>query len=496
MTSFPPDAEAAVDIGFDLDLDPLDPPVGAGPDTGNGPDRSGAAEAVLEPASEPAPALDAAAHVAEARRSIRRLALPMAAGEIVGYVQILTLVALVGRMGGNALYVRSLYMPLSLVFIAVSAALTVTAQVATAISRGRERSEDVFPIVASIVVLWLGIGVVLTVVLSLCAPALASLFAVRADVRGDFVWFLRSMSVVSLLGFGPAVPAAALRGFGHAKHALALSIGAAVTEIGLVAILGKETGLGVKSLPVAAAVSGFAGLVIGLAMLRKVGLWRSGQRPAWLPEVRVHARNIGIPVGLTFAILTVYNIALLWILGPSGPTTVSGLSVALSVQGLAIMPGIVIGSAGAIIMNQQRGAGAQGRLLLTYRAQIQLVAGVFLVLGPAIWLARGPLVGLLTNDPQVAHEAARYLGFVALTYVLQGPVLAALTVLEHIGAGMRAVVLNIVYFGEIIVAGRLVFGATHSSSGLYATITCANVMGVIVVFLAASALRKLSRAES
>ncbi|WP_237773163.1 MATE family efflux transporter [Streptomyces luteocolor] len=428
-----------------------------------------------------------------ARRSLRigRLAVPMVLGEIVGYLTMLILVAMVGRMGGNALYVRSLFLPLGMVFSAINAALAVSTQVACSMSKGKNAPEDVFPLTVSMTKVWVVVGTTLTLLLSFGAPAFASFFDVSDAAYDEFVWFLRWMSVVSLLGFGPALCASALRGFGFARQGLVLTLVSSFVEIGLVAWLGFGTGLGMHSLPIAAAFCAVAGTAAGLWLLRRAGLWRRGQRAPWQPATLGHVRSVGLPVGATLGIISLYSLALVWVLGPFGEATVAGFSTASSVQSLIIMPALVLGSATAIVVNQQRGAGSYTSLVPTYRSGILLSFAVFAVIAVVTFLGRDQIAQVMTGDADAAAVAARYLGIVGLTYAVEGPVLVALTLLEHVGGGGRAVVLNVVYFGGNVVVGRWAVAAVDSPDGLYWTVAVSNLVSAVALVAAAAYMRRL-----
>ncbi|MEU8890065.1 MATE family efflux transporter [Streptomyces sp. NPDC048442] len=429
----------------------------------------------------------------QARGTLRiaRLAGPMVVGEIVGYLTMLILVAMVGRMGSNALYVRSLFLPLGMVFSAVNAALAVSTQVACSLSKGREAREDVFPLTVNMMKVWVVVGTSLTLLLSVGAPLFASLFDVPDAAREEFVWFLRWMSVVSLLGFGPALCASALRGFGFARQGLVLTLVSSFVEIALVAWLGLGTGLGMHSLPIAAAFCAVAGTAAGLWLLRRAGLWWRGQRAPWQSAVLRHVKSVGLPVGATLGIISLYNLALVWVLGPFGAAVVAGFSTASSVQSLIIMPALVLGAATAIIINQERGAGSHANLAPTYRSGILLSFVVFAVIAVVTFFGRDLIAQLMTGESETAAGAARYLGIVGLTYVVEGPVLVALTLLEHIGGGRRAVVLNLVYFGGNVAVGRWAVAVTDSPDGLYWTVAISNLVSTIALVAAAMFVRKL-----
>jgi hypothetical protein len=90
----------------------------------------------------------------------------------------------------------------------------------------------------------------------------------------------------------------------------------------------------------------------------------------------------------------------------------------------------------------------------------------------------------------IGQVTERYLHAVALTYVVQGPVIAALTVMEQIGGGLYAVVLNAVYFAGIVVAAALVTRVFNSPGAVFDTIAVANFAGLSVLVVVVAFVRR------
>ncbi|SDH16478.1 Na+-driven multidrug efflux pump [Sinosporangium album] len=429
-------------------------------------------------------------------RPVSRLALPMALAELVDVLALLAVIALLGRMGSEALYIRSLYHPVALIMLAVTAAFAISNQVAAAISRGQGRPEAVLPVTASMARIWIGTGVALCGAVAVAAPGIAALLDVTPQVRGDFVSFLRWTSFAELSVIGSALGAAALRGFGRVGTATVVVVSVAAVRVGCVAALGLGTGIGIYSVPVASVLSGAVGLALAFVLLRRAGLWQTGQRLPWRGEAVGQLWQIGVPIAGTIGLVAAYNLAVLWILRDFSPLVVSGFSVAVNLQGLVFLPGTVLGTAIAIILNQERGAGQYGRLSRTLRSGLELTVATYLVLALGIWLAADPLAAALTGNPEIASVTSRYMETVGLTYAIQGPVLAALTLLEQIGRGKYALVLNTVYFGVIVLVGMLAVHLTSSAASLYYSIAVCNFLGVSVVVVTVREVRRMSRVES
>ncbi|GAA3440129.1 MATE family efflux transporter [Kutzneria kofuensis] len=427
------------------------------------------------------------------RRALIRLVVPMALAEVVGLLVLVGVTALLGRMGGDALYIRALYMPVASLFLALFIAFDISNQVTAAINRGRGRPQDVAPMAASFARAWLMLGTVLSMVLLYGAPTLAVALRVPPWAFGDFIEFVQWMALAELTYIGVVLCASSLRGFGHTRHAAVVTLLGAVIQFGGVALVGLGGGVGVESVPLFIAVSSAVGLVLGLFLLRRTGLWQRGQRLPWQPEVIVQLRRIGLPVATTQVILFGANFVLLRVLGEFDVSVVSAFSSSSSLQVLLLMPGIVLGSATAIVLNQQRGAGRLAWLPNTLRTGMELTFGVYVLIGVLVWALAGPLGSLMTSSAPVAGQTALYLGTIGLTYVLQGPVLTSLNVMEQLGAGLLAVSLNLFYYAVIVVASVLVVAASHDPMAFYRTVALANLAGIAVLFAVAFVVRRASR---
>jgi Na+-driven multidrug efflux pump len=399
---------------------------------------------------------------------------------------------LMARMSAEALYIRALYVPLVNLFAAVYAGIGISNQVAAAISRGRGRPRDVVPLAASFARVWLAVSVVLAAAVILAAPAIGSAFGVSAGERGLFESFVRWMAPAELTQVGAVLCASSLRGFGKAAAGSAVSLVTAVIQFAGVAVAGLGLHGGIFTVPASIATGSLVGLALGGYLLRRNDLWPAGGLVQWRPEVIGHLLRVGLPVAATQLLLFGGNFGLLWVLGRTGPDVVSGFSAAATLQTLLIMPGIVLGSAIAIVLNQQRGAGKAAWMPAGLSAGMRIGFVLYAVIGLLVWLLRGPIGALMSGDPRVAAVTSAYLGAVGLTYVVQGPVLAALASMEQLGAGFLALALNVFYFVVIVVVGALVvdrFGAV----GVFRGIALTNLVGVSVVVTAFVVVRRMSR---
>lgn len=428
----------------------------------------------------------------QVRRRISGLAGPLFVAGSLNFAAQLGVLAVLGRMGGEAIYVRSLYQPVSLIVLALSVGFAVSNQVAAAISKGAGRPQDVMANAAGLARVWLGLGAALCLVLAVAAPALPGLLDVDAGLRDTFVSFLRWTSAAGLLIAGEELCASSLRGYGYVRQATVLVACTAGVRVGLVAGLGLGTGIGIAAVPVAEAAGAVTGLAMGCALLRRTELWHPAAVRVWRREVLADLRRIGVPIALSFLVISAYNLAAIGVLGDYGENAVAGFTVVATIQNVVLLPGMALGTATAIIINQQRGAGERRRLGTSMRGGIEATVVTYVAIAALVWSLHDPLARLIGGDAGVAVEAGAYLGAVALTYAVQGPVLAALTIMEETGGGFLAIALNAIYFGLIVATGAAAARATGSADGFYAAVAWCNLIGVTVPLVAVRHVRRLA----
>lgn len=399
-------------------------------------------------------------------RRLTSLALPMLAASGLTTLGQVVVLALTGQLGADALYVRSVYMPVAYVFIAVTTGLAVTLQVAVAQAHGRHRAAGTSPErdasawLASVsrigVVVFAALGVVLVAGSGLLSAAVA----VQSQERGLFRVFLAAMTVASTVGMLGELCSAVLRGSGRALTAALIT----ATYVGLniaIVTIGVVTGAGLWVVPVAAGVAGLAEIGLGLVALRRRGLVRWPGRRGPRPGAGRLLLSIGVPVGLTSVVLAVVNVLFLRIVAPAGEAAVSGFAVGYSVQAAVIVPGVGLGSAIAVLMNQALPAGGVPAARLALRRGLVLTAVGYAAVTVLLVVAGGPVAGLLTGSPEATVVTRDFLTIAGPTFGCTGLMLTIMTVLEQTGHGPLAVGLNAFYFAAVLALGQFEIARHH-----------------------------------
>jgi Na+-driven multidrug efflux pump len=402
-------------------------------------------------------------------RRIAGLAAPLVQSNVVLLGAQVAVTGVIGRMGDAALYIRSVYAPVALLLLAVTTGLSVTVQVVVArcVGRGDERAVGANLGSAA------RIGVLLAVVVGGTLAGLSGVLAALVEVppahAGAFRGFLVAMAAANVLGILGELTAAVLRGTGLGTPSAFLT-GCYVT-LNLV-IVTVFSGAGLMIVPVASAVAGAVELAFGLLYLRRRGIRPSG----WRPDVPRLLGPVGVPVGASYFLLFAVNLLLLRIVAPAGETAVAGFSIAYTVQTFVIVPAVGFGSAIAVLTNQRLAAGQEAMTVL--RKGMLLVAGCYAVVTLAVVVLGRSIMGLLTTNPAIVGEAARFMSVVGPTFGCTALMIALVTVLEQIGHGPAAVTLNVSYFAVVITVGEL--GVTGQDVGpLYVTMAVAALGSLV-----------------
>ncbi|MEY9870942.1 Na+-driven multidrug efflux pump [Streptacidiphilus sp. MAP12-33] len=416
------------------------------------------------------------------RKEIADVANPVAFGAVVWVGGQSVVAALLGHLGGDALYVRGLLVPVGLLFVALQEALEVVTQVGTARCLGRG---DVTALRGLCLRLG-GVGLVgcgaVGVAVSLAAPALAALLHVPPGAADDFVAVLSWTALVTALGVPVNVATAMLRGGGRPRAGAALTFVVVCVQIAGVWLFGVHGGLGVFSLPWATGTSVACGAVLGAVLLRGgvrvPGGAESGGPPV---DARALVLGVGLPIAATYVMLSASNFVVEWILTPFGARTVAGYGAAVTVQSVAVVPALALGTAAAVTANRRWSA-----LRAAHRAGLRIALGAYALIALTALLAAEPIGHAMASDGAVAAEVTAFLRIMGPSFLGFGLVLFQLTFLEQTGSGRLAATVNLCYFATTLTVGGLLARTLGDPHALYVVWAAANVLGVPLVTLLTS----------
>jgi Na+-driven multidrug efflux pump len=399
-------------------------------------------------------------------------------------------VAYLGRLGGDALYVRSIYAPIGFLVLAVTEGLVVAAQVSAGIAtRGGRRDDAVRPIPTYLAV---G-GALLTLTAAVFVAGSGSVFSVLDVVpsqRFDVLTFVVAVCITSALSLVPHLGAAVLRGVGRPGVSSVLGVGFTVLSMVGMVILGKTTSLGALTVPVGGLL---AAVVVGIAAV--VSLRRHGL-PALTPSFRRDAIGglwaFGAPVAATFLLLSMVTFGYLWVLRDAGTAEIAGFSLGQMATSFFMVVALAVGSGAAIAANLRPGERRRGVNQAGMLATLRVALPAYLVISAGAYLLRRPLSELLTSDRGIATVAADYFAWIGPTFALFGGTLALLTFLEQIGRARAAFALNAIYFA-VVLAIAVALPQPVDSATLAKLLAASNLIGFVTLWFSMRYLIRLAR---
>ncbi|MEV5577224.1 MATE family efflux transporter [Streptomyces parvus] len=421
------------------------------------------------------------ATTSDSYRRILGVGTPMVLSSAAVMAAQLGVTALIGAMGPSALYVRSVYMPVSYLFIAVTTGLAVTLQVVVARSTGRgERATapgHLLHVACIGVVLHLLLGVVLV---ALGGP-LADAVHIPSGERGAFLRFLAAMVVGTLFGLLGELGSATLRGLGRTTVAAGVTAVTLVVHLGLI-VLGVLTHQGLWIVPVAAGSAGVLEIALVLMLLaRREGLRRPRGRLTPDRGTLSLVGTIGVPVSASYLVLFLVSLLLLRIVSVGGPDVVAGFNLGYTLQSALIVPAVAFGSAVALLMNQRLGAAEPTAARALFHKGLRVTLVAYAVPTGVLLAAPDALAAALSTEPQVREALAEFLTVAGPAFGCTGVALMVLTVLEQTGRGPLAVMLNVFYFAVVVALGLYVVDGPGDVPRLYWVMCAAAAVALAVV---------------
>ncbi|MBT2282401.1 MATE family efflux transporter [Paenibacillus polymyxa] len=415
-------------------------------------------------------------------RLLIRTAIPMLLASLVNVTTQLVNVFFMGHTSQTVLYVLSLYIPISFIMIALVEAMQLSVQVA--VSRSRAEGSRAF---TSLLGHMLGSAAIFSIVaggvVMLVSPLLSWFYAVPMDVRPLFTVYVAGMMAAGVPAVLAAVGGAALRGLGRAQAAAWNSVGTASLNIMLVYWFVSVAGMELKGIVYANLISSTLSLLISLLILilRKEFVY---ERITFVWKHLIALQQVGIPVFISYCLIFLSTFFFNKIVSRFGEGVVAGFGVGYRIQTMAILPGIVIGSAIGIMINHNLKEAHRPRAYESYRRGLVQSFILYAVIAVSIWAWREPLTAFLIADPVSRAEAARYLAVVSLSYLTMGPMMTTLLTMEQSGRGYQALLMNAAYFLLIIVAGwglTRIFDHVGYFYGVIAFVNAASLLCILPV---------------
>ncbi len=281
-----------------------------------------------------------------------------------------------------------------------------------------------------------------------------------------------------------------LRGLGDSMAALLYLVIASILNIFLDLFFVRSLGMGVAGVALATVIAQAVSALFCLRRLYKMrdlfDMNRSYIR--WNREYAMNIIRLGIPSGITQAILSMAMILVQSLTNTFGEQFIAANVITMRVDGFAMLPNMSFGTAMTTFAGQNVGAGRYDRVVQGTKQGTVLAMGVTSAITGLILLFGQNLMGLFTNTQELIDIAVHLIQILAAGYIA----MAVLQCLSGVmrGAGDTMTPMWISIFQTLGVRVVLAYLFVHLSKTpelpqgdqnmLYVSLLCAWLIGTAV----------------
>ena len=324
--------------------------------------------------------------------------------------------------------------------------LSVGASVVVAQHYGARSDRDVSEAVHTAMLLSLITGLASAVVGIALSRQLLTLMGTPSEVIDLaviylFAYFL-GVPASMVFNFGAAI----LRAVGDARRPLIFLMISGAVNVVLNLFFVIALRMGVLGVGLATAISQLlAAVMVVYCLMREDSAIRFVPRQMRFVRDKLSGIiRVGLPAGLQGTVFSISNVLIQSSINSFGAIAVAGNAASGNIEGFIHIPMSARYQAAISFVGQNVGAKRMDRVPRVTAICLTSVTVVGIVLGAAVFLLRGVLVGLYSTDPQVVAMGAFKLAVMALPYFLCGLMDVITGVLRGMGYSMLPMVTTVV----------------------------------------------------
>ena len=325
---------------------------------------------------------------------------------------------IVGKfVGDNALAAVGSAMPILNLLLALFVGISTGAGIVVSQSFGAKDREGLSKAVGNCITLSFLASLLIMVVGPLVTMPLLEMLGTPDSIIGWCAQYL-NIYFIGIVGFFLYnMLSGVLRGLGDSISALGFLLLAAALNV--VLDLWFVRSMGVAGVSLATVISQGISAVFCYWKLARMGdIFDLGLRHMKLiPAVAGRILRIGIPSGITQAIMSTAMMAVLNLTNAMGETVIACNVIVMRVDGFAMLPNMTFGQAMSVYTGQNVGAGKYDRVHKGVK-QGSLIAGSFSAAITLVLLFLSPtLFGFFTDTPELIDLATRMIRIMAIGYI-------------------------------------------------------------------------------
>lgn len=173
--------------------------------------------------------------------------------------------------------------------------------------------------------------------------------------------------------------------------------------------------------------------IVGFAMVGRYFLRDVSHRPVWRPKVAAKVLELGLPIGVRYALGVGGFTMFTAILARLGANHLAAHQVAIKIVSISFLPGYGISEAATVLVGQYVGAGKRAVARLSYASSMKLGVGVMGVMAVVFMVAPELLVRAFTDDPEVIAIGSQLLRVGAVFQIFDAVAMVATGALNGTG---------------------------------------------------------------
>ena len=216
--------------------------------------------------------------------------------------------------------------------------------------------------------------------------------------------------------------------------------------------------------------------------------------------VKFRFRNLVFRLHSVRQVLAIgFPAALTNVLGPAGLAALNslvalafleagvvGLSIGFRIEFFSFLPAIGFGVAAMAMIGQNIGGGRPDRARASYHTALLFAFGIGTAVGLIALLARGAIVGVFTDDPEVTHNTRTYLAMIPPTYGVVAALFVVVSSFQGLGKSWRGFAVQatrmVILVGGTVLVTRVV-APGGSITGVWWIIVTANLVSFALGYL-------------
>ncbi|PLX14096.1 MAG: MATE family efflux transporter [Marinilabiliales bacterium] len=359
--------------------------------------------------------------VGKESKLIVQFALPMLAGGVLQQLYTFVDSIIVGNyLGPNALGAVGSSFPVIFALISIIIGIAMGATIVISQYFGAKDLENVKRTIDTINIFIFVAGLIMSIVgILMCRQIFIWL-----DQPPESIDYAVEYLTVYLGGiivfFGYNSVAAILRGLGDSRTPLFFMLISTVINIILDYLFIAILGYGIASAAYATIIAQGIAFIVAVYYLNN-----------YHKIVRISFRNlvfdkslfwksmkIGLPSGMQHFFVSLGMVALFRIVNEFGAATNTAYSIAMRIDGLAGVPGMIFAGALSTFVGQNLGAGKIDRAKTGLFSTLKITAGIAIALSALLYIFREPILSAFTRDEEVIQIGVRYLQITSWFYIV------------------------------------------------------------------------------